>query len=387
MASDLVEGDTNQVFDVFVHDTRTRETERVSVASDGSEGIDPEGQGFFPQMSGSSLTGHAGYGVQRALSHDGRFVAFVSRVSNLVPRDSNRLVPSPVTPQFTGRDIFVHDRHTGRTERVSVTSVGEETNYGISEFVLAPSLSRNGRFVAFLGRTRVDGPAPPSGAGHGRVLYDRRTGAAEMAAPTMRACRTCSPTGTMPEISSNGRFITYSANSDGHVRNDDDLAWDVFVRDRGDDVGAYRTIASHSSDQESDGQVCVSPDVCISPGGIGIFDGTGETKDHLNAVGVKIRNASLTYRPNEKDIFARLELDELAPRGSGNVYGFSFRARQTRFEVRAQEVPLRHRSTSSSRGASFNLFRCEPRRGCTSIQMLRGGYGTTGERVVLSIPI
>src|SRR3989442_10111366 len=89
-------------------------TERVSVDSGGSEG------------NGAST------GV--ALSADGRFVAFPSVASNLVAGDTNGVLY-----------VFVHDRQTGTTERVSVDSAGSEGN-GASTGV---ALSADGRFVAF----------------------------------------------------------------------------------------------------------------------------------------------------------------------------------------------------------------------------------------------
>src|SRR3989454_679011 len=89
-------------------------TERVSVDSAGSEG------------NGAST------GV--ALSADGRFVAFTSVATNLVAGDTNGVL-----------DVFVHDRQTGMTERVSVDSAGSEAN-GASTGV---ALSADGRFVAF----------------------------------------------------------------------------------------------------------------------------------------------------------------------------------------------------------------------------------------------
>jgi hypothetical protein len=72
-------------------------TELVSVSSGGT-------QGNFPSSSG-------------ALSDDGRFVAFASSATNLVPGDTN-----------FADDIFVHDRHIGTTERVSVNSAGNQGN-------------------------------------------------------------------------------------------------------------------------------------------------------------------------------------------------------------------------------------------------------------------
>src|SRR5207245_5314063 len=102
-ASDLVAGDTNGVSDVFVHDRQTGTTERVSVASGGAQG------------NGSS--GLIGFAFPPALSADGRFIAFVSFATNLVAADTT-----------AATDVFVHDRQTGTTERVSVASGGSQGN-------------------------------------------------------------------------------------------------------------------------------------------------------------------------------------------------------------------------------------------------------------------
>jgi Tol biopolymer transport system component len=92
-APTLVPGDTNGSWDVFVHDRGTRATSRVSVASDGGE-ADADSSGG-------------------ALSADGRYIAFQSESSNLIANDAN-----------DASDIFVHDRVSGTTTRVSVDSSG-----------------------------------------------------------------------------------------------------------------------------------------------------------------------------------------------------------------------------------------------------------------------
>jgi hypothetical protein len=96
-ATNLVPGDSNVRSDVFVHDRLTGETTRVSVASDGTEGND--------------------FSLFSSISGDGRYVAFQSLASNLVPGDANGWW-----------DVFVHDRVTGETTRVSVASDGAEGN-------------------------------------------------------------------------------------------------------------------------------------------------------------------------------------------------------------------------------------------------------------------
>jgi len=90
-ASNLVPGDTNRTTDVFAHDRRTGRTERVSVSSQGVEGN--------------------ARSQDASISVDGRFVAFVSDGSNLVPGDTNGVT-----------DVFVRDRETGATERRSSSS-------------------------------------------------------------------------------------------------------------------------------------------------------------------------------------------------------------------------------------------------------------------------
>ncbi|MBW3663198.1 MAG: hypothetical protein KY469_08880 [Actinobacteria bacterium] len=97
LSSQLVPGDTNAAWDVFVKDRLTGAVERVSEASDGTEGNDHSG--------GSPVD----------ISADGRFVAFYSWADNLVPDDTNK-----------EHDAFVHDRLTRETTRVSVSSSGRQ---------------------------------------------------------------------------------------------------------------------------------------------------------------------------------------------------------------------------------------------------------------------
>jgi len=96
-ATNLVPGDTNARQDVFVHDTTSGTTTRVSVTSTGREG---NGHSFTPSIAG-----------------DGSHVAFASEATNLVPGDTNG-----------SQDVFVHPLPAGATERVSVSSNGVEGN-------------------------------------------------------------------------------------------------------------------------------------------------------------------------------------------------------------------------------------------------------------------
>jgi hypothetical protein len=114
-ASDLVPGDGNSARDIFVRDRQTNTTTRVSVDATGG---DPDSSSFDSKISG-----------------DGRHVVFESFAQDLVPGDGNLFF----------EDLFVRDRQTNTTTRVSVDAAGGDPNgpsFGLS-------ISRDGRSVAF----------------------------------------------------------------------------------------------------------------------------------------------------------------------------------------------------------------------------------------------
>ncbi len=84
-------------------------------------------------------TGHGGRSgnSEPAISDDGRFVAFYSDATNLVPDDTN--------DEF---DVFIKDLQTGAITRVSISSAGAEGDRASFK----PSISPDGRFVAFESR-------------------------------------------------------------------------------------------------------------------------------------------------------------------------------------------------------------------------------------------
>ena len=94
-----------------------------------------------------STGAQANASTQGAMSADGRFALFSSGASNLVPGDTNGV-----------GDLFVHDRQTGQTSRVSVSSAGAQGN-GDSE---DGTISADGRFVVFRSRPRTWCPGTPT---------------------------------------------------------------------------------------------------------------------------------------------------------------------------------------------------------------------------------
>src|SRR5947207_3597576 len=148
-STNLVPGDTNGSPDVFVHDRQTGTTERVSVDSAG--------------------TGGNGQSLRPTLSADGRFVAFISWATDLVPEDTNGVA-----------DVFVHDRQTGITERVSVASVGMQGNP--EAWFLGPTaVSADGHFVGTIAEASNLVPGDTNGTPY-VIVHDRQPGA------TQRVC-------------------------------------------------------------------------------------------------------------------------------------------------------------------------------------------------------
>lgn len=122
LANFWVKGDTNSVPDVFVFDRPTGLVERISIASDGSQA-----------QSWSSSP---------SISRDGRYVAFVSAARNL-----SGGYPSCASFGRSGMcsDIYVHDRLTGETRRITWSYNGGQPD-GVH---FTPVLSADGRYVAF----------------------------------------------------------------------------------------------------------------------------------------------------------------------------------------------------------------------------------------------
>jgi Tol biopolymer transport system component len=245
LASNLVDGDTNDNTDVFVRDTRTGTTTRISVRNsgeqfhgydygpgpvinaDGTHVLFPEESGLYDrdlaagtsvQVTGSS---YSGYG----LSADGRYVVFTSTDSNIVSGDTNG-----------ADDVFVRNMVAGTTTRVSLSDADAEIRGGGYD----ASISGDGRFVAFTS------PSPELVGGSNRparvLVRDLRAGTTE---PVSIGRGGAAPNGdsTEPAISSDGRFVTFSSFATNLVAGSDtNEAQDIFVRDR--EAGTTRLVSA-----------------------------------------------------------------------------------------------------------------------------------------------
>ena len=214
LASNLVSTDTNNYRDVFVHDRQTGQTERVSVASDGTEAND---KSFDPSISAN-----------------GRYVAFKSRASNLVHGDTNG-----------SDDVFVHDRQTGQTERVSVASDGTEGN---ARVIWGPSISADGRYVAFA--SYANNLVSNDTNGHFDVfVHDKETGDTRLVSVASDETQGNSSS-ILPSISADGRYVAFKSYANNLVPNDTNNCFDVFVHDRQTGQTERVSVASDGTEVE-----------------------------------------------------------------------------------------------------------------------------------------
>ena len=196
-ATNLVAGDTNGDSDVFVRSRLLGTTQRVSISSSGAEG------------DNSSFVA--------TISADGRFVAFASNATNLVTGDTNGVT-----------DIFLRDRLSGVTERISVSDAEAQGN-GTSS---SPSLSGDGRYVAFVSDATnlVSGD---TNTWRDIFVRDRLSGVTVRASVSSQEGQ-ANGHSSLPSISADGRFVAFTSAATGLIGPlafDTNGVDDVFCRD------------------------------------------------------------------------------------------------------------------------------------------------------------
>ncbi len=202
-ASDLTLGDSNAVQDVFVYDRQYGTNERVSVSTLGAQANGRSGDGRL--------------GVRPAISADGRVVAFHSQASNLVEGDTNRAA-----------DVFVRDRLTGETARVSVSTQGAQG----SDDSVRPALSGDGRVIAFESRAKNLDLARPNPDGISQVyVHDRDSGRTDLISFGIDGLAGGAASSDAT-ISADGRFVAFSSYAANLVPGDANGAAHIFVYDR-----------------------------------------------------------------------------------------------------------------------------------------------------------
>jgi Tol biopolymer transport system component len=184
---------------------------------------------------------YSGFGTLLSISDDGRFVAFASQATDLVAGfvDGNGVGGDAASP---GTDVFVYDHLTGAVELVSHRP-GLATTTG-NAFSMAPSLSGDGRFVAFWGD--AGNLVPGQTGGGGVFLYDRQTAAMALVSHRFDSPTAASNGGSdAPAISRDGNFVVFQSASNNLIAGQVDAnnRDDVFLYDRATGVN---TLVSHA---------------------------------------------------------------------------------------------------------------------------------------------
>ncbi|GKS57429.1 hypothetical protein YTPLAS18_09560 [Nitrospira sp.] len=211
-ATNLVDADTNTVTDIFLHDRTSGETTRMSVDN-----------------SGNQATGVASFGP--AVSADGQHVAYVSGASNLVLGDTNNLP-----------DIFIRDRVANITSRVSVSTGGTQGTGPAGS--TNPSLSADGQFVAFASAMN-DLVGDDTNNEYDVFVHDRLSGATTRVSVTSTGGQAIGGASDSPSISGDGSIVAFRSSATNLVTGDTNGADDIFLRDL---IGGATIRASVDSD-------------------------------------------------------------------------------------------------------------------------------------------
>ena len=534
-AVNLVPGDTNNFWDVFLHDMHTGKTTRVSVSSSGAQARVSPGTNSAPPTASISADGryvafrYPGTGLATGDDRSGiytgiyvrdlktkktRYISASSNVAEYYPfagppslSANGRYIyfygclashcgqtavvdPAPLGPalydQRTGKitavvsgssrvqsgwafgwqtisasgrflimggtqrvpneqerggfgledeNVYVYDRQTGRVQRISVNSNGEEANNQSPASIA--SISPNGRYVAFTSRAGNLTPDPDQGQGRPCTenvdpthtscdldvfIYDRLTGATERLSLTPRGAEAACPSGPETAVTgadsdtsgcasgwpsaptNDGRYVAFWGDAKNFATaprssSDSNLMPDIFLRDRGLELGAGGFEGGGSSGSAGGtcvSNVCVPPcvqDVCPAPTVASqASDPASDVSTALAHEGADLIGASIAIRPELGDLFVRALVSHMPTisgtptAGSPLLYGLDFTANGAHYEVRVQRVlgP----DYDAAGGASFGLFEQDAVTGLYTdeIASLRGGYGTTGDEVVFSLP-
>lgn len=213
-ASNLLASDTNTKMDVFLYDVSTGKLELISKSTTGGFG---NGDSQYPSVTA-----------------DGRYVSFSSDASNLVASDKN-----------ARRDVFVRDRLSQSTARVTVDSLGNEAN-NTSDL---SAISADGRFVVFISGANnlVSGPYVPKWQIY---LRDRTLGTTRLVSRNLLG----SPGNdhsTFFSLSADGKWLAFQSRAEDLVADDNNKVQDIFlwnaetssirrlsVGNRGEQIGA-----------------------------------------------------------------------------------------------------------------------------------------------------
>jgi Tol biopolymer transport system component len=304
-----------------------QETTRVSIDSSGAEA---NGVSYFP-----------------SLSADGRFVTFWSSATNLVAGDGN-----------LRDDVFVHDRATGTTERVSVSTSGGESD-GMSRTWVGRAISADGSRIVF--DSRADN-LDPNDANAFLDVYvrDRLTGQTTLVSANGAGVAGNGDSAD-PMISADGNFVAYRSSSTNLVSGDTNGVDDIFVTGRL--TGVTERVSLGNSGEQANSTCdypCLSADgrfVAFESGADNLVGAHNDgnhffdvfRRDRLNGVTVMISVSSSNAQGNGHSLFPSISADGESVAFSSDASNFVISDTNG-----ATDVFVRTPATSSTRIVSLS---------------------------------
>lgn len=272
-ASNLVAGDTNLQDDVFVRDLLRSVTSRVSVGSAGQQAdgtsekpdISADGRYIVFQSSATNLstlddnsewdvyvydretsqtrllsinpsqTVGNGASTEAKITPDGSHVVFSSLADNLVAADTN-----------TVKDVFVVNTLTGHIQRVSRNTQGEQANKASD----SGSVNAEGTLIAFRSEA-TNLSTIPTGNQPQVYLRDRVQNTTELVSISNAGVAANKSIFSGTVMSADGRFVGFYTSADNLHIEDNNNAWDVYLRDRLD--ANTRLVSVNSAGRPGDG--------------------------------------------------------------------------------------------------------------------------------------
>jgi Tol biopolymer transport system component len=213
-AENLVANDNNVFRDVFIHNRNTGKTRRVSVTSSG-------------EQSESDDSSDA------SVSSDGRFVVFTSFADDLVNSDNNTFV-----------DVFIHDRRTGKTRRISRKDGAVPDGHSSD-----PKISGNGMFVVFASDAE-NLTFNDDNELEDVFIYNRRTKKIRLVSLRSNEAQTADDRSYFPTVSRDGTRVAFVSSDEDLVPGDDNTEQDVFLRNR--KTGRTRRLSVSSNGDQAD---------------------------------------------------------------------------------------------------------------------------------------
>lgn len=255
-AANLVPHDTAKYFDVFVRDLVAKKTYRISTAWNGQNG---NAMSFRAEISGNGqyvaftslatnllpgLTSHGSIayvydmatkkladasvnssGVQAnsdaqapTISHNGRYVGYSSRATNLSPGATD------------GRwNVYVRDmvRHVTILASAGASNVHSSAELPITaQGSLGSTLSPDGRYIAFGAWIQK-----PTGPDLGLFMHDMATGKTERVDVSSSGTPADGMTFFLCSISSGGRYLAFASQATNLVPAKTNGTWNIYIRD------------------------------------------------------------------------------------------------------------------------------------------------------------